>query len=177
MKQTESEVCADCRFWQASSSYDVLEKNVSLYAYNAAMQDYIARWKYRGDYVLGQAFEADFKKLYQRHFREGDYVAVPIPLSQERLSERGFNQADELTNFSGASLQAVLGRQHGEKQSKRSRVDRLTAENPFHLLTEPPKYAVLIDDIYTTGATLRHAARLLKENGTVHVAACTLIRG
>ncbi|SDC11519.1 competence protein ComFC [Terribacillus halophilus] len=177
MKQTNSGTCADCQYWEKSSYRSVLERNVSLYGYEPFMQDYMARWKYRGDYVLGKVFEADFKKLFQQYFRDAKHVAVPIPLSTERLAERGFNQAGELADFTGAKRKDVLGRKHGEKQSKRSRLHRLTSDNPFYLLAEPPKFAVLIDDIYTTGTTLRHAARLMKENGTVYVAACTLIRG
>lgn len=177
MKQTVSGICSDCLYWEKTSYQGVLEKNVSLYSYEPFMQDYIARWKYRGDYVLGKVFEAEFRKLYYQHFQDTKYEVVPIPLSAERMAERGFNQAGELAAFTQAKQKLVLGRKHGEKQSKRSRLHRLTADNPFNLLSEPPKYAVLIDDIYTTGTTLRHAAQVLQENGTEYVAACTLIRG
>ncbi|MFP7479044.1 ComF family protein [Terribacillus saccharophilus] len=177
MKQTASSVCSDCLDWEKTSYQTVLEKNVSLYSYEPFMQDYIARWKYRGDYVLGKVFEAEFRKLYLQHFQDSKYEVVPIPLSAERMAERGFNQAGELAFFTRAKQKLVLGRKHAEKQSKRSRLHRLTADNPFYLLAKPPKYAVLIDDIYTTGTTLRHAAQVLKENDTDFVAACTLIRG
>lgn len=177
MKQQTSSVCSDCLYWENTSYQAVLEKNVSLYSYESFMQDYIARWKYRGDYVLGKVFEAEFRKLFHHHFQDSKYEVVPIPLSAERLAERGFNQAGELAVFTQSKRKDVLGRKHGEKQSKRSRLHRLTADNPFYVLSEPPKFAVLIDDIYTTGMTLRHAAQVLKENGTDIVAACTLIRG
>lgn len=177
MKQTTSSTCSDCLEWEKTSYQTMLERNVSLNCYEPFMQDYIARWKYRGDYVLGKVFEAEFRKLYLQHFRESKYEVVPIPLSAERMAERGFNQAEELAAFTRAKRKNALGRKHGEKQSKRSRLHRVTADNPFYLLSEPPRFAVLIDDIYTTGTTLRHAAQVLKENGTEFVAACTLIRG
>ncbi|WP_097039541.1 ComF family protein [Terribacillus aidingensis] len=177
MKQAGSDICSDCLQWETSDYQAVLDKNVSLYSYNYFIRDYVAQWKYRGDYALGKVFEQAFRQLFQRHFSNQQYFAVPIPLSDERMQERGFNQAAELADFTGATQIEVLGRKHGEKQSKRSKRHRMRADNPFYLLGESPRYTVLIDDIYTTGATLRHAAQVLKENGAQKIAACTLIRG
>jgi competence protein ComFC len=177
MKQAESDTCSDCLQWETSDYQAVLDRNVSLYSYDHFMRDYVAQWKYRGDYALGKVFEHSFQQLFQQHFSNQQYVAVPIPLSDERMQERGFNQAAELADFTGATTIEALGRKHGEKQSKRSKWDRMKADNPFYLSGEVPQYAVLVDDIYTTGTTLRHAAQVLKENGARKIAACTLIRG
>ncbi|PAF37337.1 hypothetical protein CHH58_10960 [Terribacillus saccharophilus] len=110
MKQTGSSICSDCLEWEKSSYQGVLEKNVSLYSYEPFMQDYIARWKYRGDYILGKVFEAEFRKLYYQHFQDSKYEVVSIPISAERMVERGFNQAGELAAFTRAKRKDVLGR-------------------------------------------------------------------
>ena len=101
---------------------------------------------------------------------------MPIPLSVVRHRERGFNQAEMLTAFLDRKSVALLQRKDGEKQSKKSRQDRIFAENPFRMKKTINKPVILVDDIYTTGATLRHAANVLKQQGCPKVCAFTLIR-
>lgn len=74
------------------------------------------------------------------------------------------------------NLKRVFSRMFSEKQAKKSRFERIMMKNPFKQ-TEPfNKPVVLVDDIYTTGRTLRHAAQLLTENGCPEVYALTLCR-
>ncbi|MGY4688910.1 double zinc ribbon domain-containing protein [Salibacterium sp. K-3] len=183
--------CPDCERWEMDTRWQgMLRFNVSLFSYNNAMKDWTALWKYRGDAVLAEAFRQDIRKLYRKH--AAGAVPVPLPLSRERLKERGFNQAAVLASFtsaSGLSLRrpptpsSILVRTtHEEKQSKKSRAQRLSSiSRPFTLNTEKSavegKRFVLFDDIYTTGTTLRKAAEPLIENGAADVCSITLIRG
>lgn len=171
-------VCADCVEWKKEDN-DVISKNISVYAYNEQMKEMIAKWKYRGDYELGFAFKKDFcnkfSKTFQKEFKS--YAIMPIPLSEEREKERCFNQATMLADFLGVKVTQSLSRIHTEKQSKKTRSERMLGKNPFVLHESINKPVILIDDIYTTGTTLRHAATLLKSNGTPEVFSLTLIRG
>lgn len=172
--------CIDCEWWKTYfKEDDPLIKNISLYKYNSFMQEFIARWKYRGDYILGKCFKHEFMKLFDIHFRETvkNAVLVPIPLSRERLYERGFNQAEMLTSFLPHEIVNSLQRVHTEKQSKKSRRERMLTINPFILCQPINKPVILVDDIYTTGRTIRHAAQLLRENGCPEIYSLTLIRG
>jgi len=109
---------------------------------------------------------------------EFDYL-VPIPLSPQRLYERGFNQSAALIHEAGFTVTELLHRIHSEKQSKKSRFDRIH----FHQVFQPlnlhieNKKIILIDDIYTTGSTLYHAAKVLKAGGAASVCSLTLARG
>ncbi|MFD1020297.1 ComF family protein [Thalassobacillus hwangdonensis] len=140
------------------------------------MQELIAKWKYRGDYMLVHAFEEMWKARTMAHFSQQECIYVPIPLSEERLQERGFNQAEALARFLPSPPRNLLSRAHSEKQSKKKRQERITSANPFSLNEKVSKPVVLVDDIYTTGITLRHAAKLLKENGCPKVYSLSLIR-
>lgn len=173
----EQAVCSDCFGWQ--ESHDPLKFNHSVYAYNEQMQKIISNWKYRGDYILGNAFKRVFIQMYAEvfSFLPKDACVVPIPLSKARLKERGFNQAKVLADFLPTMSFDLLTRKHSEKQSKKTRQERLTATNPFNLMKTIHEPVVLVDDIYTTGTTLRHAASLLKKQGCPEVYAYTLIRG
>ncbi|MFY2155821.1 ComF family protein [Cytobacillus firmus] len=104
---------------------------------------------------------------------------VPIPLSPERLYERGFNQSAALIREAGFTPKDLLQRIHSEKQSKKSRLDRIHQNQVFEPLNIniKNKIILLVDDIYTTGSTLYHAARVLKNGGAASVFSLTLARG
>lgn len=113
-------------------------------------------------------------------------LAAPVPATAARLRERGFNHA--------GLLAAELGRLTGlpvEEGALRRREDtqvqhRLTAEQrrenarrSYALLDGggiPDKTVLLVDDVYTTGATLLACAALLREAGAAAVYAVTAAR-
>lgn len=176
-RQSEERICPDCYGWREKD--DALILNYSVFGYNDMMQKMLTRWKYRGDYILGKAFATVYQKTFKKFFSslDRDTVIVPIPLSDERLKERGFNQAQMLADFLPLQNHAILDRIHTEKQSKKTRHERLKTENPFKNNQPMSNEVILIDDMYTTGTTLRHAATTLKKGGATNVFAYTLIRG
>ncbi|MGY6213044.1 ComF family protein [Cytobacillus firmus] len=141
------------------------------------MKETIARYKFRGDYILAKAFSPFIiERLQSLRF---DFL-VPIPLSPERLYERGFNQSSALIQEAVFTSVELLQRSHSEKQSKKSRKERIHLTQVFELFSDSSvkdKDLLLIDDIYTTGSTLYHAAKVLKERGAASVCSFTLARG
>ena len=175
-REYDGKVCGDCKEWNGLyDGDDPLSFNYSIYNYNGMMEETLARWKYRGDYQLGNIFKESFKVAFKARF-PNECVVVPIPLSNERMCSRAFNQADMLATFLPAEKEYVLTRTNTEKQSKKTRIERLTSTNPFKIKRKIKKPVILVDDIYTTGTTLRHAAIILKSNGCPEVYAYTLIR-
>lgn len=174
----QGECCADCLRWQQDDEWSgMLTKNRSVYVYDDFMKEVVSRWKFRGDYALVEAFRIDVRREFFRHF-SSESLLIPIPLSRERLYERGFNQAKALADLLFLPVFDVLERHDSEKQSKKSRYERLRTA-PFRLHAGGQlqgKSVVIIDDIYTTGSTVYHAARLLKEAGACDVCSFTLIR-
>lgn len=176
---TKEKICPDCVWWASQTEPDPLVFNYSVFTYNEHMQTMIAKWKYRGDFILAEAFKHDFIQAFHKRFSEmmKDMLIIPIPLSRERLRERGFNQAKVLADFLPIENKGLITRVHSEKQSKMTRSERISTNNPFKIDEQINKKIILVDDIYTTGRTLRHAATLLKEHGCPEVYAYTLIRG
>lgn len=179
--QSNHENCSDCQSWENDPNWKgILQRNVSVFDYSDAMKDVLSAFKFRGDAALVAVFQIDFQTSYKANFHTKTIdAAVPIPLSPERLYERGFNQAKLLANLLPLPQLEVLQRTHHEKQSKKSRQERLTSSNVFsitnHSIIEG-KNLLLIDDIYTTGTTLRHAAKRLKDDGAASISSLTLIR-
>ncbi|MBH0156837.1 ComF family protein [Fictibacillus sp. 5RED26] len=176
----QGDCCFDCIRWEESEEWtSVLQQNRSLYVYNDYMKEMIAKLKYRGDAEIVKAFypmlSSEFKKICR------DAILIPIPLSEERHYERGFNQAELLAGGLKKPVQHLLKRRtHEEKQSKKTREKRLSQkENPFEVVDSVKvrdQKVILVDDIYTTGSTLRHAAKVLIKAGAKEVSSITLAR-
>ena len=176
-KFRRGDLCHDCFRWEEDPEWQgYLERNLSLFLYNDFLKEMIAKFKFRGDYVLAKIFSEFLKKKLTEIAPD---LFVPIPLSEERLYERGFNQASAILIEAGYQPNHLLSRIHSEKQSKKSRSERIHLPQVFQLLPDiqvAGKKVVLIDDIYTTGSTLRHAAKLLKVGGAASVQSLTLAR-
>jgi competence protein ComFC len=174
-------LCSDCEKWQEDPQWkNILDKNTSVFEYNESMKNALSTFKFRGDAALVNVFKQMFVSIYKNQLASQQIDAVvPIPLSNERLYERGFNQAKLLADFLPLPQLDVLQRTHHEKQSKKSRNERLHAVNVF-TVNDPSiienKRILLVDDIYTTGSTLRHAAQQLIQNRASSATSFTLIR-
>lgn len=113
-----------------------------------------------------------------------DAVLIPVPLAPKRLLTRGFNQAEWLAavlskNWNVPLLTHRLRKtREATPQSVLGRKDRQSNLKGAYSWTAPtiPKAAILIDDIYTTGATLNTCAETLKAHGIARVSAFTLFR-
>jgi ComF family protein len=113
-------------------------------------------------------------------------VIVAMPLSTERLRERGFNQSLEIARLIGARLDVLVDTglclrvRHSEAQSAlpfKRRADNI--KGAFVCMADLGGRSVaVVDDVLTTGATLNELTRVLKQCGaarvTVWVAARTL---
>jgi competence protein ComFC len=171
------DLCHDCVRWEEDEEWrGYLDSNHSIYHYHDFFKEVMARYKFRGDYVLSKIFTV----CIQEHINNvNPDIIVPIPLSEERLYERGFNQSEALIIGAGYTAAKLLMRTHSEKQSKKSRSQRIDIPQVFQI--EPSceltgKTIVIIDDIYTTGSTLRHAAKLLKIAGAIRIQSLTIAR-
>ncbi|MEW8987068.1 MAG: ComF family protein [Bacillus sp. (in: firmicutes)] len=173
------ELCFDCIRWEENLEWsNQLACNTSIFTYNDFLKQVLATFKFRGDYMIVHAFSI-FIKRKLRELKPN--ILVPIPLSTERLYERGFNQAEALIREAGYNPTHLLSRLHTEKQSKKSRAERIHVPQVFTFIPDVidvrNQNILLVDDIYTTGSTLRHAAKVLKQAGAANVSSLTLARG
>ena len=172
MKTGLSTKCQDCQFW-CKEGVEVSHR--AIFTYNQAMKDFFSRYKFDGDFLLRKVF-ASFLSEELKKYKE--YQFVVIPLSPERLLERGFNQVEGLVEAAGFSFQDLLGKREEKASSSKNRSERLATEIPFFIKTEAPlpKKILVIDDIYTTGATVNRVKRLFEEAGALDVKTFSLVR-
>jgi predicted amidophosphoribosyltransferase len=112
--------------------------------------------------------------------RELTGTVVPVPAGPWRWRWRGFDPAEEialaLARASGLPLIACLRRVGGRRQVGRPRAQRLADPPRVGAHRECPQHVVLIDDVWTTGATLTACASALREGGSRRIDALTLAR-
>jgi ComF family protein len=117
---------------------------------------------------------------------EADLI-VPVPLHPDRERERGFNQAAllarELARISGLPLDeySVVRRVHTKRHragmDARARRESVAAAFVVrHAEAIAGRRVLLIDDVFTTGATVSACAAALKEAGTKEVFVLTVAR-
>jgi ComF family protein len=114
-------------------------------------------------------------------------LIVPVPLHPERMRERGFNQAEALGAALGRLMElpldvwSLVRTIHTEKH--RAGMDargRLESVEAAFQVTRPRliemERILLVDDVFTTGATVSACARVLKEAGAQAVFVLTIAR-
>ena len=172
MKKGESTYCQDCKFW---CKEEIQVDHKAIFTYNQAMKDFFSRYKFDGDFLLRKVFASVLAEELKKY---RDYEFVVIPLSPERLLERGFNQVEGLVEAAGFSYLDLIEKREERASSSKSRSERLETELPFFVKSgiTIPKKILLIDDIYTTGTTINRVKKLLEEAGAEDVKTFSLVR-
>ena len=112
-----------------------------------------------------------------------DYI-IPVPLHPTRLRERGFNQSELLGQMLAEkyplalSTDIVKRTRYTTNQARLTKKERWTntfrafkIKQPSHVIN---KNILIVDDLYTTGATSSEIARILKEAGAGRVSLLAL---
>ncbi|PID14427.1 amidophosphoribosyltransferase [Sporosarcina sp. P34] len=154
---------------------DVLDSVHSLYAYNEAARAYLHQFKFMQDVALAQIFAPALRRV----LNDAKKIVVPIPMHPVNKKKRTFSQVDALLEAAKIPYQSLLEKTTESVMGEKSRSERLAMTELFHVPADIPyneAVYVLVDDIYTTGTTLHHAAEALKQRGVHRVEAVTLFR-
>jgi ComF family protein len=147
----------------------------------------ILQLKYGNVAPLGSWFARRLAFLIAR--QPDPFVAdavIPVPLDHGRMRERGFNQAEliarPLAHLIGIPFRSYLlvrtrPRPSQLRLTRRERWETVRGAYATHKMAQVDKLRViLVDDVFTTGATLDACSRALKEAGAARVVGLTVAR-
>lgn len=136
--------------------------------------------------ILGELLIKYFKLLSFETFKLFNFIIIPIPLHPGRERERGFNQAEllaEITarHFNLPFIDGIKRIKNNEPQAKMKNSEkRIKNISGCFEIKHPElvkgKNIILIDDVFTSGATMDEAARILKKNGSGKIIAMVLAK-
>ncbi len=175
-KKTNDVICEDCLYWK---SRGIKLTNYSMYYYNHFARALINQIKFMGDVKLLLAFKNKIHRFVkQKNFNQ--VSLVPVPLHQDRLLERGFNQSLYLAKLLPFQILDIMVKLNNEKQSKKSKMERMKFDVQYKLKNNAINLSnqkiMIVDDIYTTGATVHKIAKILVDKNVKEVISFTLFR-
>ncbi|MCM1982292.1 ComF family protein [Lyngbya confervoides] len=184
-RKAHGSFCPDCyrQLLECHSNFwDPQSRLMAWGHYHGTLRRAIAQLKYQNQQVIAQTFgdwlgDQWLQIQPQRH----GYQVIPIPLHPQRLQDRGYNQAALIADrfcrntglrFNPAGLQRVKATQPQFSLSPSDRFENLRyafALGSSLATTHRALPILLVDDIYTTGATMKSATIALSQKG-FHVA-------
>lgn len=126
---------------------------------------------------------------FLKKFLAGKPVVVPVPLHPRREKERGFNQAEIIAKLFAARYPLLLnsyilrrvrdtGKQVGKEREERMENIKNAFEVDLRFKNKDLRFknVLLVDDVWTTGATMNECAKVLKRSGVEEVWGLVLAR-
>ena len=172
------EFCDRCsgKDWRA-------DKSRSVFVYAPPVSFALQRLKYENQRYLAEFFAEFLYPLYMREIPACE-VIIPVPLPEERLKERGYNQSGLIAERLSEKINVpvrddiILKRKEAKSQvGLNARQRWANVSESFSVAKNARidfKTALIVDDVLTTGATVNGIAKLLKGKGVEEVYSLTV---
>ena len=186
----ESGLCKECfnKITFFKKPIDIKGENmkvISVCAYSTTIKQLILNFKYKKNFYCGEFLSALIVEYINQNKIDFDLITY-VPSTKKALKNRGFNQCKFISDFVAKKInkpvvKSLIQRQkEGLEQKKLSAVERKTNligvfcfENSCSIKA---KTILLIDDVITTGYTLKFCRDVLIENGAKEVILLTIAK-
>jgi ComF family protein len=157
-------------------------RNVSLFSYTGAARKLLQSYKFEGYKDLAGYFALELHRAVKTEFGEGTLPIVPVPSRKNRKKKQGWDHVERLTRILriryGASILPLLARKGTRAQKTLSYEERLLNMKgsivPAGTSQKPADAVILLDDVFTTGATANECSFVLKQMGAKIVYVLTI---
>lgn len=179
-QEIENHTCGECI---SKKRYFTTARAVG--CYDGSLREAIHKWKYEGKISLTSIFGEWMKKGFYRYWNSSSFdLIIPVPLHKSRLRERGFNQSlllvKELSRLTRIPYgkRILLKKKPTTPQVELNFSEREKAiKGSFEIERKDyieGKRILLVDDVYTTGATVNESSKVLINSGAKRVDVLTL---
>lgn len=184
-------ICKDC--WERVDKFTSpaafkrernLKSHIAAFPYEGELREAFKRYKFHGEYAYGDIFSLLMCDCLEKFFAKGDFdLVAPIPLSKERMNERGYNQSAVLAKSTAERFEieysenALFRIRHTKRQSGLNSKERVGNVRGAFLASKDAvcgRNILLVDDIYTMGVTMRECADALSNANAKSVVGFTL---
>lgn len=163
------------------------ENHYYIFKYDNLIRKLIIDYKFNEKPYLYRSF-LEFLNNYQKEYIQFKIydIIIPVPISKKRKKERGYNQSLLIARKISSKEKIKLGDKviskvkNNNTQSKLNKEERAeNVKNVYKITSNKEiinKNILLIDDIYTTGATLNECSRMLKQAGAKKIDVLTIAK-
>ena len=176
-------ICPECQKVEGGRPWPIA---VTAFPYYGEAQTAIRNFKFHGRLSLAPYLGHRMARAWrERHGEVSVDLVSYIPLFVLRFFQRGYNQSATLAEFVGEELglpvmRTLIRRRSTARQSGLRREGRLRNIRGAFRAWRPTQWQgkriLLIDDVFTTGATLQEATRVLLAGGAAEVSVLTAAR-
>lgn len=163
-------ICLNCK---GKLHYSTEEH--AIYFYNDFMKEILHKFKFQQDIRVANFFaEALIKKLKTYEYD----VIMPIPMHPVMEEKRTFAHMDEILKAANIPFEQYLVKLTEKQQSKKTKLEREKISQLFGLTTkikDTKQRILIVDDLITTGSTLKYATEILNKAGSLKIDTLVLI--
>ena len=159
-------LCLDCQLKLKQKKIIFVLDGVevtSFVEYDENISSLLILYKEYFDEALAPIFFDRWKKHINKKYKE--YICIPLPSSSEKVAQRGFHHLHRMIESLDLEMVDLLVKTKNVKQAKLSKEDRKHIDMIFEINKNIEcsfEDVVLIDDVCTTGASLKAAIALLR---------------
>lgn len=186
------EKCSNILKYRLNESLDVsiydrhFERLITCFLYKDDIRKKVLEFKFSNKPFLGKIFAKSMVDILVEKKITADLI-IPVPMHYTKYYERGYNQSEILAKYISKEL-GIKYNTRVLKKIKKTRVQstlnaidrRNNVMNTYAVKRKNKIYGktiLLIDDIYTTGATVNECSKVLKENDVGKIIVVTIARG
>ena len=172
---SEQETCYDCRGRDRACS-----QVYPLFSYRGGVAALMRGYKSSKRISLAAFWATLMARVIDE--RWPGTAIVPVPPRPEKIAKREWDQIESIAlvlEKNGYGIERILERKASLQQKRLNKeMRKVNAEKAYSLMSSAPKVlptaVVLIDDVYTTGATIEACAAALREGGVADIAALVI---
>ena len=162
-----------------------LDGLTTLFSYaEPAVRELIHQFKYSGHTDAINFLSLHYRKKVLARLPRDEWIATAVPLAKERFRQRGFNQSEliakKLTSPLYDYAELIIKKRETDPQVKLNRTQRqknLARAFAVRAGAKIPEQVILVDDVITTGSTLKAVTKTLRRAGVKKIWGLTIAHG